>query len=225
LVNAWAAAGPAVRREIQEAIFARAERIPTLLDAIGKKTVLPQQLDAARIAQLRKHPDAKLRARAERLLAGAIDLDRQKVIAEWKGALDLKSDVEKGRAVFRKNCATCHRLEDVGTEVGPDLRTALRDKTSEQLLISILDPSREVDRRFTNYIVETKAGRGISGMIAAESATSVTLRRAEKAEDVVLRVQIESLTDTGKSLMPDGLEKQLSKQDLADVIEYLRSIR
>jgi putative membrane-bound dehydrogenase-like protein len=225
LIKAWPNASPAVRREIQEALFARADRLPALLDAIEKKTILPQQLDPARVAQLRKLPDAKLRKRAEALLLGAIDANRQKVIDAYKSALDLPAEPEKGKALFKKNCATCHKLEDVGVEVGPDLRSALRDKTGEQLLISILDPSREVDRRYTNYLVETTGGRSFSGMIAAETATSVTLRRAEKAEDVILRTQIESITDTGKSLMPDGLEQQLSKQDLADLIAYLRGIK
>jgi putative heme-binding domain-containing protein len=116
-------------------------------------------------------------------------------------------------------------LDDTGTEVGPDLRAALRDKTAEQLLVSILDPSREVDRRFTNYLIETKSGRVLTGLIAAETATSITLRRAEKAEDTVLRNQIESIADTAKSLMPDGLEQQLTKQDVADVIGYLLSVK
>jgi len=225
LLLAWPAAGPAVRREIQEALFAHADRLPALLDAIAKKTVLPQQLDAARIAQLRAHRVVALRTRAEKLLANALDADRQKIIERFRDALELKADAAKGRAVFKKVCATCHRLEDIGTEVGPDLRTALRDKTAEQLLISILDPSREVDRRFTNYVVETTAGRSLSGMIASESATSILLRRAEKAEDSVLRVQIESMRDTAKSLMPDALEQQLTKQELADVIAYLRGIK
>jgi putative heme-binding domain-containing protein len=225
LIEAWAASGPSVRREIQEALFARAGRIPELLNAIEQKQIRPQQLDAARVEQLRKLPNAKLRERAMTLLAGALDADRQKVIDSYKSVLDLKADGEKGRAVFRKACATCHRLEDYGTEVGPDLRSAVRDKTPEQLLVSILDPSREVDRRFTNYLIETKSGRSLSGMIAAETATSLTLRRAEKAEDTVLRSQIETMVDTGKSLMPDGLEETLKRQDVADVIEYLRSIR
>jgi putative heme-binding domain-containing protein len=225
LIQAWSVSSPAVRREIQEALFARADRIPALLDAVERKTIRPQQLDAARVAQLKKWPDRKLRDRAGKLLAGAIDVNRQKVIDRYQAALDLKADANRGRAVFRKVCATCHRLENFGTEVGPDLRAAVRDKTPEQLLVSILDPSREVDRRFTNYVIETKAGRSISGMIASESATSLTIRRAEKAEDVVLRSQIESIVDTAKSLMPDGLEEQLKAQDLCDVIGYLRSIK
>jgi putative heme-binding domain-containing protein len=109
-------------------------------------------------------------------------------------------------------------------EVGPDLLSALRNKSREQLLTDILDPSREVDPRYINYVVTTKAGRSFSGLIAAETASSITLRRAEKAEDVILRSQIEALEATSKSVMPDGLEMQLSKQDVADVIAYLQAV-
>jgi len=225
LLKAWPSAGPSLRQEIQEAMFQRPSRLPALLDAIEAKQARPNLLDPARIAQLRKLPDAKLRERATKLLASAIDADRQKVVDAFKPALDLTGDVARGRALFRKTCATCHQLENVGSEVGPDLKTNIRDKTPEQLLVAILDPSREVDRRFVNYIVETKSGRSVSGVIAAETATSVTLRRAEKIDEVILRSQIESIADTGKSLMPDGLEKELDKQGLADVIAYLRAIK
>ena len=129
-----------------------------------------------------------------------------------------------GKSVFKKTCSTCHRLEEGGTEVGPDLLSALRTKTREGLLIDIFDPSREVDPRYINYIVNTKSGRVFTGMIAAETASSITLRRAEKAEDVILRNQIEEIQATAKSLMPENLESQLSKQDAADVIAYLLSV-
>jgi putative membrane-bound dehydrogenase-like protein len=222
LVDAWPTAGPALRRELQEALFARSDRLSALFDAIAAKRILPNQIDAVRIQQLHKLADPTQRERAKKLLAASVDADRLKVIEKHRATLDLKADLNRGRAVFRRICATCHRLEDVGTEVGPDLRAAVRDKTPEQLLISILDPSREVDRRFTTYLIETKSGRTVTGMIAAETANSLTLRRAEKQEEIVLRSQIESIEDTAKSLMPDGLEMQMSLQELADVILYLQ---
>ncbi len=136
----------------------------------------------------------------------------------------MKSDAARGKLVFRKTCATCHRLENEGFEVGPDLLSALRNKAPDQLLTDILDPSREVDSRYLNYVVFTKRGQVFTGMIAADTSASVTLRRGEKAEDTILRGQIEKIETTSKSLMPEGLEVQLSKQDLADVIAYLQSV-
>jgi putative heme-binding domain-containing protein len=186
--------------------------------------VLAGQLEPFRLDQLRKYPNAKLRARAQTLLAGLATPDRRKVLEDYQAALDLKGDGTRGKAVFKKTCATCHRLENEGVEVGPDLLSALRNKTREGLLIDILDPSREVDPRYINYLVTTKAGRSLTGMIAAETASSITLRRAEKAEDTILRSDIDEIQATAKSVMPEGLEMQLSKQDVADVIAYLQAV-
>jgi putative membrane-bound dehydrogenase-like protein len=224
LLAPWRSYSPSVRREVLEAVFARSERLPALLNAIEQKTVLASQLEAFRIEQLRKNPDRHLRERALRLLSTLTGSDRQKVVESYRSALQLPGDVGRGKSVFGKICSTCHRLENVGTEVGPNLLSALLTKTRETLLVDILDPSREVDPRFINYMVFNKAGRVFTGMIAVETASSLTLRRAEGAEDTILRSQIDEIQGTAKSLMPDNLELQLSKQDVADVIAYLQSV-
>jgi putative membrane-bound dehydrogenase-like protein len=223
LLAPWESYGPVARREVLEALFARPDRVKHLLQAVEQRRVLPAHLDAARVAQLRRHPDAAVRRKAETLLSGRPGGDRRRVVDDYRAALALPSDAGRGRAVFKKVCATCHRLDGEGTEVGPDLLSALRNKTPETLLVDILDPSREVDPRYVNYVITTKAGRTLTGMIAAETAASVTLRRAERAEDMVLRAQIDSVQATPQSLMPEGLETQLGKQDVADVIAYLQS--
>jgi putative membrane-bound dehydrogenase-like protein len=224
LLGSWSGYSPAVRREVVEALFARPERIPPLLAALEGRKILANQLEPLRIEQLRKLPDATLRDRACRLLARQAGPDRRAVVETYRGALGLKADAVRGRTVFKKTCTTCHRLENDGFEVGPDLLAALRNKSAEQLLSDLLDPSREVDPRFLNYVVTTRQGRTLSGLIVAETASGLTLRRGEKAEDTVLRSQIEDVQATGKSLMPEGLESQLSKQDVADLVAYLQSV-
>lgn len=224
LLASWASYSPSVRREVLEVLFARADRLPPLLQAIEEGKVLAGQLEPFRVERLRKDPNPELRKKAQRLLAGQGTSDRQKVVDSYRSALELKGDVSRGKAVFKKTCATCHRLENEGTEVGPDLLSALRNKTPETLLIDIFDPSREVVPRYINYVVSNTAGRVFTGMIAAETASSITLRRAEKAEDTILRSQIEEIQATAKSLMPENLETQLSKQEVADLIAYLQSV-
>jgi putative heme-binding domain-containing protein len=223
LLAAWSGYSPSVRREVVEALFARADRLPRLLDAIEEKKVLSNQLEPLRVEQLRKHSDRKLRERALHVLAGQAAPERRKVVADYRTALDLKADADRGKAVFKKNCVLCHRLENEGFEVGPDLVAVLRNKSREQLLNDILDPSQEVDPRYLNYQIVTKKGQTFSGLIAADTASSVTLRRGEKAEDTILRDQIDEIQATGKSVMPEGLEMQISKQDVADLIAYLQS--
>jgi putative membrane-bound dehydrogenase-like protein len=220
----WEGYGPTLRREVVEALFARKDRLVKLLDAIEARTVVPAHIESARAEALRSHPDAAIRERAAKLLAGQVAGDRKKVIDDYRAAFDLKPDATRGREVFRKNCTACHRLENSGYEVGANLTAALKNKTREALLIDILDPSREVDPRYVNYQVQTTSGRTLSGILAVETPTSITLRRGEKTEDTILRSQIDEIRATRKSLMPDEFEKQLDKQQMADLVEYLLSV-
>jgi putative membrane-bound dehydrogenase-like protein len=220
LLASWGGFTPAIRREVLEALFAQVGRLLDLLTAIEQNKLAATDLEPSRIEQLLKHTNAKVRQRAEALLRFEAP-DRKKVLEEYKSTLELKPDAKRGKAVFQRVCATCHRLDNMGVEVGADLVAALGNKTPDKLLVDILDPSREIDSRYVNYVVTTKTGRVLSGLIAVETASSITLRRAERAEDTVLRTQIEEVHNTGKSIMPDGLEVQLMKQDLADLIGYL----
>jgi putative heme-binding domain-containing protein len=89
--------------------------------------------------------------------------------------------------------------------------------------MDILDPNRALEPNYANYLVATRDGRVLSGIIAAESATSITLRRAEGVEQVLLRQDLEQVSASGQSLMPEGLERNFSQAEMADLIEFLRS--
>ncbi|MFV2069075.1 MAG: cytochrome C, partial [Pirellulales bacterium] len=112
----------------------------------------------------------------------------------------------------------------VGYEVGPNL-LSITDPRPISLLTSMLDPSAAVDGKFVTYAVLTVDGRTFSGILASETGSSITLLGQDDKRQVILRNQVDELRGTGKSLMPDGLEKELSRQDLADLIDYLRSLR
>ncbi len=224
VIEQWKALSPAVRREAVEVLFARSERLSILLDAIAAGAVLAVDLDPGRRTQLLALKDPGLQQRAVKLLGSAPSSDRSQVISAHRRALELTGEPERGRGVFKKACATCHKAENVGVDVGPNLAT-ITGRSAEDLLIHILDPNREVAPPYFNYNAALANGRVLSGLIAEESANSVTLKRAEGATDVIPRSQIEALSSTGQSLMPEGLEKGLEVQDLADLIAYLRSIQ
>jgi len=114
-------------------------------------------------------------------------------------------------------------LGDLGVEVGPILG-ALTEKNPETLLISILDPNRAFEPRYASFTVATNDGRLFTGLIASETASSVTLRREEGKEDVVLRRDIEEMTASGQSFQPEGLEKYLTLRDMADLIAFIEGI-
>ena len=90
------------------------------------------------------------------------------------------------------------------------------------MIVSLLDPSRQVSPDYLAYTLVTGDGQIFSGLVAGETPHSVTLRRAEAADEIVSRDNIEMLKASGKSLMPDGFEQKLSPQDVADVLEFLR---
>lgn len=222
LLAKWSGYGPALRREVLDALLARPERTLNLLDAIEKKQVAPGELDPARVTLLKSHPNAAVQKKALAIFKASVNADRAKVIAEYAAALELKGDAEKGRAAFKMNCAACHKLDGVGHEVGPNLLAALPNKSGEDLIVSFFDPNREVDPRYVNYQAITTDGRILLGIVATETPTSLTLRRADGAEDTILRKDVESLRSTKLSLMPEELEKKLTKQDVADLLAYLK---
>jgi putative membrane-bound dehydrogenase-like protein len=220
LVAGWRGYTPALKSQALDTLLGRDAWLRLLLQAVEKNEVPASQFDARRRQRLLTHTDEAVRKRAEKLFAGAANADRRKVLEEYKDVATLAGDRGRGKAVFAKRCATCHRLEDVGAAVGPDL-AALANKSPESLLMEILDPNRNLDARYVEYTAVTKAGRTFTGLLAAETATGITLRSQEGKEQVLLRSELDELQSSGKSLMPEGLEKDLSRQDLADVIAYL----
>jgi putative heme-binding domain-containing protein len=108
--------------------------------------------------------------------------------------------------------------------VGAEL-AAIRDRGTEAVLLNILDPNREVLPRYLSYYLETQNGRTITGMITAETANAITLRRADGSSETVLRVDIAELRSTGVSYMPEGLEKQIDVTAMADLLAYLNSVK
>lgn len=220
VLSAWPHFSPPLRIAASELLFARPAWTRSLLDAIDQGTVHAADIDPARFKQLAARGDPALRRRAEQLLASLQLGRRQEVVEHYRDVLALRGDVERGSAVFKKICAACHRVGEIGHEIGPNLAT-VKNRGAEAILVNVLDPNREVNPQFVNYVLITDDGRTLTGMIAAETATSVTLRRAEGASDTVLRSDIDELQSTGMSLMPEGVEKDLGKQDLADLIEFL----
>jgi putative heme-binding domain-containing protein len=93
---------------------------------------------------------------------------------------------------------------------------------AESVLFNILAPSGEVEPRYLEYIVMTADGQVFTGMIAGETSTAVTLRAADNKTTTVLRVDIEEMQNTGKSLMPEGFEKTIDKRAMADLLAYLQ---
>jgi putative membrane-bound dehydrogenase-like protein len=223
VLSRWTLLGPGLRGQALDLLLSRAEWTGALLGALEREAVSAGELDPARQQQLRTHATASIRERASKLLS-AVNPDREKVVQENLRAARLKGDAAKGRDHFVKSCAPCHKLRDVGHAVGPDLAQAA-SKPAEEMLVAILDPSRTIAGGYTGYRVLTKDGRDLTGVVAAETANSVTLRMANGVEEAIPRDRIRELRASALSLMPDGLEKTFTPQDLADLLAFLRGDR
>jgi putative membrane-bound dehydrogenase-like protein len=224
VLAAWPSMSPTIRATAAETLLSRAAWVGAFLDAVEKGTVRPADLDPARVQLLQKSPDEKIRTRAAKLFAGVGLSKRADVIARYQKALELKGDIAKGKAAFKETCAACHRLEGVGENVAPDL-ASVKNRGSEAVLTNILDPNREVLPQYYTYTLVTDADVTITGLITAESANTVTVRKADGASETVQRVNIASLRSTGLSAMPEGLEQKIDVQTMADLLAYLNSIK
>jgi putative membrane-bound dehydrogenase-like protein len=213
---------PAVRSEAIEALLAREGRTVAFLDALQADPALATQLDTSRRSLLRQHRSEAVRSRAGRLFGPPNRGSRQQVILSYQPALQGPRDPTRGQAVFKRECAACHRLGDTGHVVGPDL-TSSAQRDAEALLVHILDPNRYVQPNWSQYQVVTKDGRVASGLLASQGATSVTLRREEDRVETVLRTDIEELRSSGQSLMPEGFETRISSQEMADLVAFLQA--
>jgi putative membrane-bound dehydrogenase-like protein len=221
LLAGWRAFSPPVRTEVIEAMLARADRIPLLLDEVEQGRIGVGQVSPVRRALMMRNANPAIRDRAKVLFAPDAPGPRQDVIDEYERQMaSLKGDVERGRIAFEKECTTCHRLGGKGYDLGPSLET-IRHHAPKQVLTNVLDPSREVSPAYVEYVLLLRDGRTATGIISTETATSVTLRRANDVQEVILRDNIEEMSSSGKSLMPEGLEKKVSPQDLADILAYL----
>src|SRR5262249_36771848 len=156
----------------------------------------PTELDSLKANRLLKSSNKEIAARAAKLLASALPADRVQAVEKYRAALALTPDPQRGKEVFRKNCSTCHKIADVGVDVGPSIGDA-RTKPPDQLLVDILQPSRAIDNNFMSYSVVTGDGLAYTGIIVAETATSVTMKLPEAKTVSLLRSNIDELRSNG----------------------------
>lgn len=219
LIAGWQKFSPDIRQKALAALLSDRERMKVLLKALEDGKIERTMADPAMQAKLFDHPDKDVVARAQAFFKSETD-ERKAIVASYADALNLTGDVMRGRDLFASTCAKCHIPQAGRPRVGADL-SGINNKTKEELLNSILNPSETIEGRFVNYIVTTKDGRIEDGVLANETPGAVTLRNADR-DVTILRKNIAEIRASAISLMPEGYEKTLTKQQIADIIAYLR---
>ncbi len=220
LLESWGTQTPQVRGGVLSGVLSRAEWTRALLDAIESETVPVHQIDAKRRDLLMNHDDQGIRDRSLKLFETSTPGERLEVLANYQAALTLPGDRERGEKVYRRECIKCHRLGTTRHLVGPNLIVAgYQDR--DTLLTSILDPNRVVEPQFTQYVVTDRKGRLYTGLMAQETAASITLVESEELQNTLLRKDIKEIRASVQSLMPEGLEETISEQEMADVMTFI----
>jgi putative membrane-bound dehydrogenase-like protein len=210
-----------------QTLAARAAWAKALLDAIEKGTVPRADVPVTTARQILAINDKALSTRLEKVWGKITPASKERaaLMKKWKEILTeetlTKADPGRGRVLFTKNCAACHKMYGEGNAVGPELTGSQRSNL-DYVLENVLDPSAVVpnEYRMINFVLADD--RVVSGIIIRETKEALTVRTTN--ETVVLPVgDIASRKQTNLSLMPDGLFDQMKQDEVRDLVAYLRS--
>jgi putative heme-binding domain-containing protein len=195
-----------------------------LIDAIGRKEISADALNVNQVQRLLASRDPELIAlvtakwgavRSER------NPEREKVVGEVRDILRTnRGDARRGQVVFKRICAQCHRIYGEGQDVGPEITSNGR-ASFQQLLSNVLDPSLVIGAGYQARVVALNDGRTLTGLLAEDSRERIVLKEQGGKQETIARKDIDSIVVSKLSLMPEGMEKQMTRQELIDLFEFL----
>jgi putative heme-binding domain-containing protein len=215
----WRNFTPALRTQALTALLNRDSRIDTVLTALERGVISDTDFSSTQKNFLRTYIDPGIRGRALTAF-GPVVIKRPEVVRQYRTALELRGIGSQGRGIFLERCAACHRYADEGKLVGPDLDGA-RISGKEKILSRILEPNAEVRPECQTYVLESRTGQNFVGLIRNNNPSAITFVQPEGGELIWPQAGIVSTQAQMWSLMPDGLEKGLTTQNMADLLEYL----
>lgn len=186
---------------------------------------LPETARQAVVAQSLKHPQAEVRELFERFIPVSQRPRRLGNSINRTELLALVPDADRGKQTFFRDgaasCKSCHRVQGQGETLGPDLSQIGKKYTRDELLTHLLEPSRLIDPKYIQYTLETRDGRVVSGLLVERTAESVVLKNIQHPQLRFAAGDIEELVPQQKSMMPDLLLRDMTLQQVADLLAYL----
>jgi putative membrane-bound dehydrogenase-like protein len=211
-------AGPALKRDLVTILTANATTALELFKRMEKGEFPTAWVDVEKrwAYQRGKGEMAELAKK----LFGEANSNRAAVVTAYLAAAKKPGDAKRGQQIFATICITCHKHGTMGVDVGPPL-SDVKVKPPEGLLSDILDPNRMFEARWSAYAVETKDGRTLSGLIQNETSDAIVLAMMGGAKETLSRSAIKDMKSLDRTLMPDGLEAAISKEQMSDLIAFL----
>jgi len=207
-------------------LAARVGYAERLVDALERKRISASDVSAVQVRLVMAHNKPTLNARLRAIWGDAriTSNDKRKLINTLRATLTpalAQADLQNGKALFTKQCATCHTLFGQGAKIGPDLTGSDR-KNIEYLLENIVDPSAIVPAAYRVHVVVLANGQVLTGIIREQNDKSITVETTD-GRQTIDRQNIDDMTASEKSLMPDGLLQPLDAAQIRDLIEYVMS--
>ncbi len=219
----WVLFQPALQDAAINTFMEKEQRIKMLVEAIESGKIQPASIGWQRSVRLMAQSNIPLRDRARKLLTR--DDQRQKVIAQYQPALKITGDITRGKAIYEKTCAICHQVKGAsGIPFGPDLGT-IQSWPATGIMDNILDPNQSISHGFDLWNIVQTNGESLQGVITAETPSTITLRSANGQVATISREEMASQNALHMSAMPSGLEKDITQEDMADLLAFLTQRR
>ena len=231
LLSAWHELVPTERSSAGATLLQRRSWVLQLVDALEQGGIAISDLDTSTLSGLQNYEAYDIMKRLGTLVAKPTPSQRKELLENYLEKIDQlsgeASDTEKGKRLFQEHCAVCHQRvlrpsNELSTSIGPAISN-LKKWSTAQWLSAVLDPNATVEAKYKQYKVLTKSGQVFSGVVLEQSDLDIKLGLANGKNIILERSEIEKLTDSRVSLMPEGLETKLKPQDLNAIIEFLRA--
>jgi putative heme-binding domain-containing protein len=224
VLQAWEKLPPEVQPRAVELLAGRVAWARQLLNAMGNKQIpatLMNQTQARNLLALRDAELTELVARHWGRIRDGRNPQRDAVIAEFRAEFRKNpGDPVRGQAAYAKVCGQCHKLFGDGAEVGPDLTDNGRS-TYDQLLSNVFDPSLVIGAAYQARTVLTTGGRAVTGLVVEDSPEHLVLKVQGGKLETIPRAEIDEEKQSEQSLMPEDVEKSLTRPELLDLFAYI----
>ena len=221
LAAAWPEMSPLMQAATIDAWLSRKDWTDDLLQRMEKRQIQSGSCTLPQRSRLVRHPDHSTAQRARALFESAGDSTRKQVVERYRSAITGAGDVARGKLVYARACANCHRRGDEGNDVGPNLATVV-SHSEEKLLTNILNPNVDIQPGYHSYTCVLETGEIIVGVLAAETANSVTIKQASGVLRSIARSEIDLLQNSNLSFMPEGVETSITPPEMRDLVAFLR---